>query len=343
MSGQRPLDGRNEGPRGGSDLLEAAQRGDREAYVDLIRPRQRRLFAIAQRILRDVDRAEDALQDALVIAWRDLRGLRDPDRFDAWMNRVLVQRLHRPGDARASSDHQPAGPAGRRTGRARRLLVGGRPGPARTRVSAALARPAGDPRPPPLPRVRPVGDRRDPRHPGRDGPLPTPNAHRAMRAALEADARGQVRRSARMTRDRDLEQLLDHWLDDGPSEVADRVFDAVGDRIARQRQRPAWRLSWRNPSCTPTQARDRGRRGHRHRRRRDRPAAARLPAAAGPAAAASPTPRRRHRRPPPHRRAPCIRRGHAVEAAAAGILPAGSGTIHSSRSRSPSRRAGSRR
>jgi RNA polymerase sigma-70 factor (ECF subfamily) len=72
------------------DLVEAAQRGDRQAYVDLIRPRSSNLFAIAQRILRDVDRAEDALQDALVIAWRDLRGLRDPDRFDAWLRRLLV-------------------------------------------------------------------------------------------------------------------------------------------------------------------------------------------------------------------------------------------------------------
>ena len=72
------------------DLVEAARNGDREAYVDLIRARTDRLFAIAQRILRDIDRAEDALQDALVIAWRDLRGLRDPDRFDAWLNRVLI-------------------------------------------------------------------------------------------------------------------------------------------------------------------------------------------------------------------------------------------------------------
>ena len=72
------------------ELVAAAQRGDRDAYVDLIRSRSDRLFAVAQRILRDVDRAEDALQDALVIAWRDLRGLRDPDRFDAWLHRLLV-------------------------------------------------------------------------------------------------------------------------------------------------------------------------------------------------------------------------------------------------------------
>lgn len=73
------------------DLVEAARRGDREAYADLIRVRGDRLFAIAQRILRDVDRTEDAVQDALVIAWRDLPGLRDPDRFDAWLHRLLVR------------------------------------------------------------------------------------------------------------------------------------------------------------------------------------------------------------------------------------------------------------
>ena len=73
------------------DLVEAARNGDREAYADLIRLRGDRLYAIAQRILRDVHRAEDAVQDALVIAWRDLPGLRDPDRFDAWLHRILVR------------------------------------------------------------------------------------------------------------------------------------------------------------------------------------------------------------------------------------------------------------
>jgi len=57
--------------------------------MDLVRARVDRLFAIARRILHDVDRAEDALQDALVIAWRDLPSLRDPDRFDFWIQRVL--------------------------------------------------------------------------------------------------------------------------------------------------------------------------------------------------------------------------------------------------------------
>ena len=72
------------------DLVEQAQRGDREAFGVLARTRADQLFAVAQRILRDVDRAEDSMQQALVIAWRELPRLRDPDRFDAWLTRLLV-------------------------------------------------------------------------------------------------------------------------------------------------------------------------------------------------------------------------------------------------------------
>jgi RNA polymerase sigma-70 factor (ECF subfamily) len=87
---ERVPDGRAEGGEVDRQLVESAQRGDKAAFVDLVRSRVDRLFALAHRILRDVDRAEDALQDALVIAWRDLRGLRDPDRFEAWLHRLTV-------------------------------------------------------------------------------------------------------------------------------------------------------------------------------------------------------------------------------------------------------------
>jgi RNA polymerase sigma-70 factor (ECF subfamily) len=79
-----------EGERLDRDLVEQAQRGDRDAFAVLARTRGDRLMAIAQRILRDVGRAEDAVQQTLVIAWRELRSLRDPDRFDAWLQRLLV-------------------------------------------------------------------------------------------------------------------------------------------------------------------------------------------------------------------------------------------------------------
>ena len=72
------------------DLVEQAQHGDQEAFAILARTHGDRLLAIAQRILRDIGRAEDAVQQTLVIAWRELPRLRDPDRFDAWLQRLLV-------------------------------------------------------------------------------------------------------------------------------------------------------------------------------------------------------------------------------------------------------------
>ena len=74
-----------------SELVERAQRGDHEAFDALASAAYHRLYAIARRILRDGYAAEDAVQDTLVRAWRDLRSLRDRDRFDAWLHRLLVR------------------------------------------------------------------------------------------------------------------------------------------------------------------------------------------------------------------------------------------------------------
>ena len=71
-------------------IVELARGGDEEAFASLIQMAGDRLMAIAFRILRDTDRAEDAVQQAIVTAWRDLPALRDPDRFSAWLYRVLV-------------------------------------------------------------------------------------------------------------------------------------------------------------------------------------------------------------------------------------------------------------
>ena len=72
------------------DLVERAQRGDREAFAALVSLTSDRMYAIAARILRDNDLAEDALQGALIAAWRQLPTLRDPDRYEAWVRKVLV-------------------------------------------------------------------------------------------------------------------------------------------------------------------------------------------------------------------------------------------------------------
>jgi RNA polymerase sigma-70 factor, ECF subfamily len=71
-------------------LVERAGAGDHDAFALLVRGIIARLDAAARLILRDPELARDAVQDALVHAWRDLPGLRDPDRFDAWIHRITV-------------------------------------------------------------------------------------------------------------------------------------------------------------------------------------------------------------------------------------------------------------
>ena len=72
------------------DVVERAMRGDREAFGVLVVHTSDRMYAIATRILRDAELAEDALQSALLTAWRQLPTLRDPDRFEPWVRRLLV-------------------------------------------------------------------------------------------------------------------------------------------------------------------------------------------------------------------------------------------------------------
>lgn len=74
-----------------TDLVVQAQAGDPDAYSALTAARTDQLFAVARLILGDSDRAADAVQDALLSGWLDLRGLRDPERFDAWLRRILVR------------------------------------------------------------------------------------------------------------------------------------------------------------------------------------------------------------------------------------------------------------
>jgi RNA polymerase sigma factor (sigma-70 family) len=71
-------------------LVDRAKSGDEEAFDALARTVGDRCMAIACRILRDADLAEDAVQAALITAWRDLRALRDPDRFEPWLHRILT-------------------------------------------------------------------------------------------------------------------------------------------------------------------------------------------------------------------------------------------------------------
>lgn len=77
------------------ELVERARAGDLDAFAQLVRASAPRLKGVAYLILRDAHRAEDALQDALLLAWRDLRALRDPDAWDAWLRRLTVNACYK--------------------------------------------------------------------------------------------------------------------------------------------------------------------------------------------------------------------------------------------------------
>ena len=72
------------------ELVERAKRGDHDAFAQLVDPALARLDAAARLIVRDPELARDAVQEALIRTWRDLPGLRDPARFDAWLYRLTV-------------------------------------------------------------------------------------------------------------------------------------------------------------------------------------------------------------------------------------------------------------
>ena len=75
-------------------LVERAMHGDEEAFDLLVDRIGDSLYSVARRILRDTTLAQDATQQALLDAWRNLPRLRDPDRFEAWAHRLLVNACH---------------------------------------------------------------------------------------------------------------------------------------------------------------------------------------------------------------------------------------------------------
>ena len=214
------------------DLVEQARRGDREAFAILVHQVSDSLYAVAQRILRDPGLAEDALQNALVLAWRRLPHLREPERFEAWIHRILVhacydesQRARQwtanvrvlPIDGPTTPDGTAAVADRDELERAFRRL------PIDQRAVFVLHHYLG------LPLVEiaemleiPAGTARSRLHYAtrglRDGP----------------DGRAGARcpgRTTRMTDDRSLERAARSWLENGPTQAPDRAVEAALLRI----------------------------------------------------------------------------------------------------------------
>jgi RNA polymerase sigma factor (sigma-70 family) len=85
------------------ELVERARAGDKEAFSLLVRACTPRVYGAAKLILRDPDRAQDAVQEAFVLAWKHIRALRDPQAWDSWLYRLTIRacnRLAQKGHAR---------------------------------------------------------------------------------------------------------------------------------------------------------------------------------------------------------------------------------------------------
>jgi RNA polymerase sigma-70 factor (ECF subfamily) len=85
-------------------LVERAMHGDEEAFDELVGRIGDGLHSVARRILRDTSLAQDATQQALLTAWRHLPQLRNPDDFEAWTHRLIVNACH--AEARRERRHR---------------------------------------------------------------------------------------------------------------------------------------------------------------------------------------------------------------------------------------------
>ena len=209
-------------------LVERARDGDDVAFSELVDLDGDQCYAIAYRILRDVERAQDAVQQAFLLAWRELPRLRDPERFSPWLHRLLVNacyeehRRHRrwtsriralPVDGPVSAD--PTVSVDDRDALDRAFL---RLTP-QHRAVFVLHHHAGLP----LADIAdivgvPVGTVKSRLH----------HATRSLRAALVADSQVEFHGGTTgMNQPRDPDATIASWLDDGPERPAGR--DPAGD------------------------------------------------------------------------------------------------------------------
>ena len=252
-------------------LVERARDGDEVAFTELVDLDGDLCYAIAFRILRDAERAQDAVQQAFLLAWRELPRLRDPERFGPWLHRLLVNacyeelRRHRRWSTRIkascrSTDRAGPIPRSRSTTAtpSTERSSGSRPNTARS--SSCITTPAY-----PLAEIAeivgvPVGTVKSRLH--------TPPRPCARRSSLTA--RSTARRHDWHDRPRDPDAILAAWLDEGPTGSprprarADR--GAIGTRSVTTRLRSGVPWRYRHEWSISARPRGDGRRGRRRRR-----------------------------------------------------------------------------
>ena len=225
------------------ELVERARRGDHDAFAALAGAAIFRLDAAARLILRDPDQAKDAVQETLVRAWRDLPTLRSPDRFDAWLHRLLVRacidearrlRRHR-FDVELTPIHFAATDDDTSSMADRDQLERGF---SRLEPEARAIIVLHHYLDLPLPEVAVVLE--NPARNGEVSPPPSASVH-ASGAGRQFPAPGRSRgRSPRMNRHEGFDVIVSDWLDDKAGRGAPDYLDEILARTTHLRQRPAW-------------------------------------------------------------------------------------------------------
>ena len=237
-----------------AELVERARDGDKDAFASLVSSSIDGCYALAYRILRDPHRAQDATQQAMLGAWRDLPTLRDSRAFRRLASPPGRQclllgspRRTSPRGPRAAAPNRPSHLAGR--GALRRRARRPRP-----RLPPAVSGTAGGRRPSPPPRVPADGDRGHPWHPRRDRAVPSPlrGPSAADRARRQRSQPGDLRGATRMNRstELDFDQRIADWLEDDPNLAPRQVIETVLAAYPSIPQRR--RAPWRFPTMTLT-------------------------------------------------------------------------------------------
>ncbi len=233
-------------------LVERARDGDDVAFAELVDLDGDLCYAIAYRILRDAERAQDAVQQAFLLAWRELPRLRDPETLRTMAPSAPRQCLLRGAAPTSALEHPDQGHAGRRTERTRPHGLGRRPGRPRPRVRAltpehravfVLHHHAGHP----LAEIAdivgiPVGTVKSRLH----------YATRTLRAAIVADSQVESHGGTTgMNAPRDPDSIVSAWLEEGPTRLPDQTRRSITVALpTTSQQRRALRVPWRFPTMS---------------------------------------------------------------------------------------------